>query len=98
MDAQHKNPYSDLLTELTIGGKNYRYFDLLKLKDERVAQLPVCIKILLECAIRNCDEFSIKKSNVESILDWVKTSTHNVILYLCRPKSHSNHLELFFKI
>ena len=33
MDAQHKNPYSHLLTELTIGGKNYRYFDLLKLKD-----------------------------------------------------------------
>ena len=33
MDGEHLNPYQELLTEVTIGDKNYKYFDLLKLKD-----------------------------------------------------------------
>lgn len=42
-----------------------------------MARLPVSIKVLLECAIRNCDGFSITPNDVEHILDWEKTSTHN---------------------
>jgi len=46
-----------------------------ELKDDRIAKLPVSIKVLLECALRNCDEFSIKKQDVEHIVDWEKAST-----------------------
>lgn len=36
-------------------------------------RLPISIKVLLEAAIRNCDNFSIKPADVEKILDWKKS-------------------------
>lgn len=33
-------------------------------------RLPVSIKVLLEAAIRNCDNFLIKPTDVETILNW----------------------------
>ena len=38
------------------------------------AQLPYSIRILLESAVRNCDDFSVKEQDVETILNWAKTS------------------------
>jgi aconitate hydratase len=54
------NPFDNLLTETEIGGKKYRFYDLSKLNDERINKLPISIRVLLECAIRNCDGFNIK--------------------------------------
>jgi len=34
--------------------------------------LPYSIRVLLESAVRNCDEFNVLSSDVEKILDWVK--------------------------
>lgn len=39
-----------------------------------IEQLPYSIRILLESAVRNCDDFSVKEGDVEKILDWVKNS------------------------
>jgi aconitase A len=36
--------------------------------------LPYSIRILLESAIRNCDEFQVKSDDVEKIIDWKNTS------------------------
>ena len=33
-------------------------------------KLPYSIKILLESAIRNCDNFHVTKDDVEKIIDW----------------------------
>lgn len=33
-------------------------------------RLPFSIRVLLESAIRNCDNFQVKKSDVEKISDW----------------------------
>lgn len=33
-------------------------------------KLPYSIRILLESAIRNCDNFQVKKEDVEKIIDW----------------------------
>ncbi|PPR84008.1 hypothetical protein GOBAR_AA36705 [Gossypium barbadense] len=41
-------------------------------------KLPYCIKILLESAIRNCDEFQVKSKDVEKIIDWENTSPKQV--------------------
>lgn len=41
-------------------------------------KLPYSIKILLESAIRNCDNFQVKKSDVEKIIDWENTSPKQV--------------------
>lgn len=40
--------------------------------------LPYSIRILLESAIRNCDNFQVMKADVEKILDWEKTSPKQV--------------------
>lgn len=36
----------------------------------KIETLPYSIRVLLECALRNCDEFNIKKADVEKILAW----------------------------
>lgn len=36
-------------------------------------RLPISIKVLLEAAVRNCDNFSIKPTDIEKILDWNKS-------------------------
>lgn len=41
-------------------------------------KLPYSIRILLESAIRNCDEFQVKKVDVEKIIDWENTSPNQV--------------------
>lgn len=41
-------------------------------------RLPYSIRILLESAIRNCDNFQVKKEDVEKIIDWEKTAPKQV--------------------
>lgn len=41
-------------------------------------RLPYSIRILLESAIRNCDNFQVTKEDVEKIIDWENTSTKQV--------------------
>ena len=41
-------------------------------------QLPYSVRILLESAVRNCDEFNVQGTDVERILDWVKNQEHGV--------------------
>lgn len=41
-------------------------------------KLPYSIKILLESAIRNCDNFQVTKNDVEKIIDWEITSPKQV--------------------
>jgi hypothetical protein len=37
-------------------------------------RLPYSIRILLESAIRNCDDFQVTGNDVEKILDWEKSA------------------------
>lgn len=46
------------------------YYGLPELNDSRYAELPYSIRVLLESAVRNCDEFTVKGQDVENILDW----------------------------
>ena len=43
-----------------------------------VGRLPYSIRILLESAIRNCDNFEVTKDDVEKINDWENTSPKQV--------------------
>ena len=72
------NPFDRLLTSLKVGSNDYKYYSFAALKDQRVQQLPYSIRILLESAIRNTDNYSIYEADVEKILDWVKTSKESV--------------------
>uniref|UniRef100_A0AC35U9D2 Aconitate hydratase n=1 Tax=Rhabditophanes sp. KR3021 TaxID=114890 RepID=A0AC35U9D2_9BILA len=65
--------YQNLIKELEVEGKSYKYYDLLGLNDPRYDDLPISIRYLLESAVRNCDDFTVTKKDVENILDWQKT-------------------------
>lgn len=72
------NPYESIKKELKVGDNTYNYYSLPDLNDERVVKLPYSIRVLLESAIRNCDEFNVMKKDVEKILDWKTNSTQSV--------------------
>jgi aconitate hydratase len=74
MEKTGGNPFAHLKQELKSGDDVYHYYNLKDLKDERLEQLPFSIRVLLESAIRNCDDFNIKPADVENILNWQKTS------------------------
>lgn len=57
------NPYADTLKTLQIGDQTYHYYSLKALGDPRVEKLPYSVRVLLECAIRKCDEFSFKSTS-----------------------------------
>ncbi|XP_073005671.1 putative aconitate hydratase, cytoplasmic [Typha latifolia] len=57
------------------GGEYGKYYSLPALNDPRIDKLPYSIRILLESAIRNCDNFQITKNDVQTIIDWEKTSS-----------------------
>jgi hypothetical protein len=79
MAESKNNPFSSrLLTDLSVGSEKYQYYNINKLNDERIKKLPFSIKVLLESAVRNADNFAIKEKDIENIVDWVKTSKQSV--------------------
>ncbi|CAL5188196.1 unnamed protein product [Lathyrus oleraceus] len=72
-----QNPFNKILKTLQKpgdGGEFGKYYSLPALNDSRIDALPYSIRILLESAIRNCDEFQVKANDVEKIIDWKNTS------------------------
>ena len=69
-----KNPFDKVKTSL--GGS--QFYNLPALGDKRLDTLPYSIRILLESAVRNCDEFNVLGNDVERILDWEKSSHNDV--------------------
>ncbi|CAK9808400.1 Cytoplasmic aconitate hydratase [Anthophora quadrimaculata] len=63
-----QNPYNQLLKSIKIGSKEYKYYDISNLG--KYDRLPFSVRVLLESAVRNCDNFQVKQSDVEKILDW----------------------------
>ena len=54
------NPFAHVRKELDVEGEKLHYFSLPALTDERIKTLPYSIRVLLESAVRNCDEFNVK--------------------------------------
>ncbi|KAL0485853.1 aconitate hydratase [Acrasis kona] len=73
-----QNPYDRLLKSVEVSGETFKYYSLPDLNDSRYDELPYSIRVLLEGCVRNCDNFSVKESDVENILNWVKTSRESI--------------------
>ncbi|OAY84556.1 aconitate hydratase, cytoplasmic-like [Ananas comosus] len=75
-----RNSYDSILSTLSKpgGGDFGKYYSLPALDDPRIDRLPYSIRILLESAIRNCDDFQVTGKDVEKILDWENTSPKQV--------------------
>lgn len=58
--------------QLTIDGKIFDFYSLKELYDQGygIDKLPFSIRILLENALRNFDDFSVTKENIETLLHW----------------------------
>jgi aconitate hydratase len=65
------NPFEAVKTNLG----NRQFYKLPSLNDDRLETLPYSIRVLLESAVRNCDEFNVQSSDVERILAWEKNSS-----------------------
>lgn len=70
--------FNHIVKEMEVDGKTFKYVSMLDLNDERYLSLPYSIRILLETAIRNCDDFYVKPSDVENILNWQHTSSKEI--------------------
>ncbi|KOH43513.1 aconitate hydratase AcnA [Sunxiuqinia dokdonensis] len=57
---------------LKIEGKDYSYYSLPELQKQgfSIEKLPFSIRILLENALRNFDDFSVTKEAIETLLNW----------------------------
>lgn len=67
----HKDPYK-IVKELDTKKGKLKYYSLTELQKQGhdIDKLPFSIRILLENAIRNFDDFAITKENVETLLNW----------------------------
>ncbi|KAL3851208.1 hypothetical protein ACJIZ3_013090 [Penstemon smallii] len=68
----YDHPFNGILSGLPKpgGGEFGKFYSLTALNDPRIEKLPYSIKILLESAIRNCDNFQVTKEDVGKIIDW----------------------------
>jgi len=67
----HKDPYK-IVKELDSKKGKLKYYSLTELQKQGhdIYKLPFSIRILLENAVRNFDDFAITKENVETLLNW----------------------------
>ncbi|CAJ0933251.1 unnamed protein product [Ranitomeya imitator] len=72
------NPFQHLVEPLNHAEPDKKFYNLQKLNDARYARLPFSIRVLLESAIRNCDGFLVKRTDVDAILNWKVTQNDNV--------------------
>ncbi|XP_040986200.1 aconitate hydratase, cytoplasmic-like [Juglans microcarpa x Juglans regia] len=75
-----EHAFKEILTGLPKpgGGEFGKFYSLPSLNDPKIDKLPYSIKILLESAIRNCDNFQVTKDDVEKIIDWENSSLKQV--------------------
>lgn len=74
------DPYK-IKSTLNSNGNSHQYWSLTKLEESGhpIKQLPFSIRILLENALRNFDDFAITKEHLKNILAWTPEATDNDI-------------------
>lgn len=57
---------------LAVGAESYTYYSLAELQKQgyNISKLPFSIRILLENALRNYDDFAVTRENIETLLHW----------------------------
>ena len=79
MKPGNKNSYNSLDT-ITINGKDYNFFSLLKAEKNGlngISNLPKSLKVLLENLLRYEDGVSVNKNQIEAIKKWLVDKKSN---------------------
>src|SRR5699024_2124322 len=68
---------------LKVQGKELEYFSLAELEKQgyNINKLPFSIRIMLENALRNYDDFAITKEHIETLINWKPDTTNEDIPY-----------------
>ena len=60
--VEQAHPFAQTeVSDFTVDDKTYKYYSLPALNDARYNKLPFSIRVLLESAVRNCDNFNVKR-------------------------------------
>ncbi|MBD1135195.1 aconitate hydratase AcnA [Pelagibacterales bacterium SAG-MED47] len=73
MKPGKKNSYN-CLTEIKIGGKDYKFYSIPKAEVnglQGVSKLPKSLKVLLENLLRYEDDLSVTKNQIKAVKDWL---------------------------
>ena len=68
-----KNIHQQCEKTFTAGDKQYTYYslpELQKASGANISRLPVCLRIVLESLLRNCDEKRIMSQHVNALANW----------------------------
>ena len=67
-----RDPYQ-IKRKLTTSKGDFTFYSLAELENQghKIHKLPFSIRILLENALRNFDDFAVTKENIETLLKWV---------------------------
>uniref|UniRef100_A0A6B2EC74 Cytoplasmic aconitate hydratase n=1 Tax=Phlebotomus kandelakii TaxID=1109342 RepID=A0A6B2EC74_9DIPT len=63
------NPFKHLERKISINNEDYVFYDISSLGSQ-FDELPFSIRVLLESAVRNCDNFQVTEKDVENVLNW----------------------------
>ena len=77
MEFKSKNSFQSL-DSLTVLGKKYNYFNLVKAEKnclKNIKKLPKSIKVLLENLLRFEDDLTVNKKQIKAIADWLNTKS-----------------------
>lgn len=66
-----KDPFK-VIKSLQTSGESFNYYSLAELEKQGypIGKLPFSIRILLENALRNFDDFAITKEHIETLINW----------------------------
>ncbi|HZJ83602.1 MAG TPA: aconitate hydratase AcnA [Clostridia bacterium] len=66
---------------LSVDGKDYVYYDITHLEElgtNDVSRLPYCLKVLLECALRNYDNKLVTMEHIKRIASWPNKEENDI--------------------
>lgn len=77
-----KHPY-DIKQQLSVNGKSLDFFSLKALEEQghEIGKMPFSIRILLENALRNYDNFAVTQEHIDTILGWSPEASDKDIPY-----------------
>jgi len=77
-----QDPYK-IVQEISTESGKLKYYSLAELEKQGhdIAKLPFSIRILLENAVRNYDDFAVTKENIETLLNWKPEASEKDIPY-----------------
>lgn len=58
--------------------KRVRKIEKLIVNNSNLARLPYSIRVILEAAVRNCDELQVTSRDVKNLLNWPDTQKNEV--------------------